>query len=72
MTYSPLFGHHGSFQEYIQIAKMTTYGLSSEQIADILERDSRSILEWQKALGKKSQSFHWALCTLIGLTLTFI
>ena len=72
MAYSPLFCHHRSFQEYIQTAKMTTYGLSSDQIADILERDSRTILQWQKALGKKSQSFHGALCTLIGLTLTFI
>ncbi len=49
-----------------------TYGLSSDQIADVLERDSRTVGPWQKALGKKSQSFHLALCTLIGLTLTFI
>ncbi len=72
MAYSFLFGHHGSFQEYIQTAKMTTYGLSCDQIADVLERDSRTILEWQKALGKKSQCFHLALCPLIGLTLSFI
>ena len=64
MAYSPLFGHHGSFKEYIQTAKMTSYGLSSEQIADVRERDSRTILEWQKALGKKSQSFHLALWVL--------
>ncbi len=51
---------------------MTTYGFSGDQIADVLERDSRTILEWQKALAKKSQSFHLALCTLIGLTLTFL
>ena len=72
MAYSALFGHHGSFKEYIQTAKMTSYGLSSGQIADVLERDSRTILEWQKAWGKKSKSFHLALCSLIGLTLTFI
>ncbi len=36
------------------------------------ERDPRTILQWQKALGQKSQTFHLALCTLIGLTLTFI
>ncbi len=72
MAYSSLFGHHGSFQEYVQTAKMTTYGLSCDQIADVLERDSRTILQWQQALGKKSQRFHLALCTLIGLTLTFI
>ncbi len=72
MAYSPLFGHHGTIQEYIQTAKMTSYGLSCDQIADVLERDARTILQWQKALGKKSQNFHWALCTLIGLTLTFL
>ena len=66
-AYSSLFGHHGSFKEYVQTAKMTAHGLSTEQIADILERDRRTILEWQKALGKKSESFHLALCTLIGL-----
>ncbi len=68
-AYSSLFGHHGSFKEYVQTAKMTAHGLSTEQIADVLERDGRTILEWQKALGQKCQSFHLALCTLIGLTL---
>ena len=48
-AYSGLFGYHGSFKEYIQTAKMSTYGLSTEQIADVLERDGRTILEWQKA-----------------------
>ncbi len=71
-AYSSLFGHHGSFKEYVQMAKMSTYGLSTEQIADVLERDGRTILEWQKALGQKCQSFHLALCSLIGLTLLSI
>ena len=71
-AYSSLFGHHGSFKEYVQTAKMTAHGLSTEQIADILERDRRTILEWQKALGEKSESFHLALCTLIGLSLMSI
>ena len=53
-------------------AKMSTYGLSTKQIADVLERDERTILEWQKALGQKCESFHLALCTLIGLTLMSI
>ena len=48
-AYSALFGHHGSLKEYVQTAKMSTYGLSTEQIADVLERDGRTILEWQKA-----------------------
>ena len=72
MAYSSLLGHHGSFLEYTQTAKMSGYGLSCDQIADVLERAPRTILEWQKALGQKSQSFHLALCTLIGFTLTFI
>ena len=71
-AYSALFGHHGSLKEYVQTAKMSTYGLSTEQIADVLERDGRTILEWQKALGQKCESFHVALCTLIGLTLMSI
>ncbi len=37
MAYSSLFGHHGSFQEYVQMAKMTSYGLSCDQIADVEE-----------------------------------
>ena len=51
---------------------MSGYGLSTEQIADVLERDERTILEWQKALSQKSKSFHLALCSLIGLTLISI
>ncbi len=38
LAYSPLFGHHGSFLEYTQTAKMSSYGLSCDQIADVLER----------------------------------
>ncbi|WP_013334776.1 IS1 family transposase [Gloeothece verrucosa] len=72
MAYSPLFGHHGSFKEYTQTAKMSSYGLSCDQIADVLERDSRTIGQWQKALGQKSRSVHLALCCLIGLTLSFL
>ncbi|WP_019503399.1 IS1 family transposase [Pleurocapsa sp. PCC 7319] len=71
-AYSNLFGHHGSFQEYVQTAKMSGYGLSTEQIADVLERDERTICSWQKALSYKCKSFHLALCSLIGLTLISI
>jgi hypothetical protein len=67
--YSPLFGHHGSLKEYVQMAKLTTYRLSPEQIADVLEHDPRTIRAWQTALGQKSRSVHLALCPLIGLTL---
>ena len=71
-VYSPLFGRHGSFKEYIQTSKLSTYGLSTEQIADVLEHDARTILHWQTALDQKSREFHLALCSLIGLTLTFV
>ncbi len=54
---SSLFGHHGSFKEYIQTAKIITYGLSCDQIADVLERDSRTILKWQKARLTKKPVF---------------
>lgn len=71
-AYSDLFGCHGSFQEYVQTAKMSGYGLSTEQITDVLERDKRTVLSWQKALSLKCESFHLALCSLIGLTLISI
>ena len=71
-AYSPLFGRHGSFKEYVQTAKLSTYGLSTAQLADVLEPDSRTILQWQTALGQKSREFHLTLCCLIGLTLTVV
>ena len=38
-SYSALFGKHGSFKQYEQVAKLTCYGLSSRAIADVLELD---------------------------------
>jgi IS1 family transposase len=70
--YSPLFGHGGTFKEYEQTAKMTGYGLSTAQIADVLERDERTILAWQKALARKCKTFHLSVCSLIGLVLTYL
>lgn len=70
--YSRLFRHGGTLREYEQMGKMSSYGLSTAQIADILERDVRTILAWQKALGEKSLTFHQSLCCLIGLTLTVL
>jgi hypothetical protein len=57
-AYSELFGKHGSFKEYEQTAKLIKYGNSSEAIADVLERDVRTILVWQKAIANKSRCFH--------------
>ncbi len=51
---------------------MSSYGALYRTNADVLERDRRTILEWQKALSQKCKSFHLALCTLIGLTLMSI
>ena len=53
-------------KEYVQTAKMSGYGLSTEQITDILERDGRTIWEWQKALGQKRQL--WLFITLEAQT----
>jgi transposase-like protein len=70
--YSALFGGHGSLLEYEQTAKMTAYGMSAAQIADVLLRDERTVLGWQQALGKKCKTFHLSVCSLIGMVLTFL
>lgn len=71
-AYSDLFGKHGSWKEYVQTAKLTKYGLSSEQIADVLEKDPRTIAQWLEALAEKSQTFHGFICLIIGLSLQFV
>jgi hypothetical protein len=53
-------------KEYEQTAKLSCYGLSSEQIADVLDRDVRTIEHWLSGLGEKSEQFHTHLC-LTGL-----
>ncbi len=70
--YSPLFRHGGTFREYEQTAKMSSYGLSSFQIADVLEHDERTIQAWQRALGQKCLTVHQSLSSLIGLVLTYL
>lgn len=71
-AYSDLFGKHGSFKEYEQTAKLSTYGLSTDQIADVLEKDTRTISQWQKALGQKCQRLHIFLCLMIGINILFL
>jgi IS1 family transposase len=71
-AFSELFGKHGSFKEYIQTAKLLKYGNSAEAIADVLERDVRTILVWQRAIGKKSKAFHLFICSFIGLIINFL
>jgi len=67
--YSDLFGKHGSFKEYEQTAKLSSYGLGTDAIADVLQKDRRTIEQWQKAIGQKGQQFHLFLCFAIGLTI---
>jgi hypothetical protein len=54
--YSELKHKQGSMKEYEQTAKLSCYGLSSEQIADVLDRDVRTIEHWLSGLGKKKRT----------------
>jgi len=38
-------------------AKMNCHGLSSDQIADVLNQDTRTIETWLNAIGKKVEKF---------------
>ena len=57
MQYSELGGKHGSGKKYRQVCKMSSYGLSAEPIAEVLERDMSTIRDWLAAIGNKSQLF---------------
>jgi len=70
--FSPLFGDHGSFKEYEQTAKLNSYGLHTDQIADVLDKDPRTIEGWQKAIGEKSEKFHNFVCVVIGIAIQFL
>ena len=70
--YSDLFGKHGSFKEYEQVCKLSCYGLSTDAIADVLIKDSRTIAIWQRSVSKKTNLFHDFICLSITLTVMFI
>ena len=70
--YSELFGKHGSFKEYEQTAKLATYGLSAEPIADVLGRDMRTVETWLKAIGQKGEQFHLFLCLALKINILFL
>ena len=72
MAYSELVNKKGSEKEYIQTAKLIKEGLSCEKIADVLERDVRTIEAWVTAISQKSQNFHNYICMLIGITIEFL
>lgn len=71
-AYSDLWGKHGSFKEYEQTAKLKCYGLNDIQIADVLEKDERTIAAWTEPMAVKSKQFHLWLCTTIGLIISFL
>jgi len=70
--YSNLFGKQGSFKEYEMASKMNCCGLSCDQIADILDRDTRTIQIWLSAIGNKAERFHIFICLAILLKLIFV
>jgi transposase-like protein len=55
--YSELFDLGGSFKEYEQVAKLSSYGLGGEALADVLNHDPRTIDKWLFAIGKKVSNF---------------
>ena len=70
--YSELFGKHGSFKQYEQVAKLSCYSVSSHAIADVLELDQRTVETWQRCISKKSDKFHTFICTLLTLNVLFL
>ncbi len=72
MSYSNLINKKGTEKEYHQTFKLIKYGLSSEQIADVLEKDPRTIEVWLRAIAEKSKNFHNFVCLLIGITIEFL
>ncbi len=69
-SYSDLFGKHGSFQEYEQCCKLYCYGLNSDEIADVLNRDSRTIISWTDCISNKVEKFH--IFTSVLLIINFL
>jgi len=68
--FSDLYGKHGSFKEYEQCCKMLKHGLHPEAVADVLDKDVRTILTWTEAIATKTEKFH--LCMSIGLIISFL
>ena len=65
-------GKHGSFKEYEQASKLFSYGLSCDKIADVLEKDKRTIDTWRKNIGEKNEIFHITVYILVGLAIEFL
>lgn len=69
--YSDLYNSLRSFKEYEMASKMSCYGLSFEAIADVLERDIRTVEQWLNGIGKIRCIFHIFLCSFLKLNLHF-
>ncbi len=63
---------HGSFKEYSQVAKLKSEGLSNEPIADVMDKDERTIERWNEAISEKSRLWHINLCSMIGIVIRFL
>ena len=72
MAYSKLYNKQGSDREYIQTAKLIKSGLSVTQIADVLEKDPRTIESWVEGIADKSKKFQNFICLVIGITIEFL
>ena len=70
--HSKLFGKHGSFKEYEQVGKLSCYGISTDAIADVLDKDPRTIATWQRSISKKANLFHETLCLTATLITFFL
>lgn len=57
-AFSDIYGKHGSFKEYEQCCKLYCFGLNASEIADILGRDYRTIIDWTDCISKKAEKFH--------------
>ena len=51
----------------VKLRSLIKYGLGVEQIADVLERDVRTIEGWVEGIAEKSQKFHEFICVAIAL-----
>jgi IS1 family transposase len=69
-AFSDIYGKHGSFKEYSQCCKLLSYGLNADEIADILDRDVRTILSWIECIANKAEKFHLFMC--ISLIINFL
>lgn len=71
-SFSDLWHKHGSFKEYEQTAKLLKCGLATVEIADVLQKDERTICTWKQAINGKSQAFHLWICCQIGIIVSFL